>query len=124
MTCAGSFTQAGAAKALSEGSTEAMKPVWQDWERRCEYATSSLDRISGLSAAMPEGAFYAWTDISETGLRSEEFAARLLQEHHVAVVPGAAFGDESDGYVRVTCVRSWDELVTGIERMGSFVQSL
>jgi aspartate/methionine/tyrosine aminotransferase len=124
MTCAASFTQMGALKALSDEVTRSMKELWQDWEKRCEYATSTLNAVDGLSVAMPEGAFYAWIDISATGLASQEFAEKLLAEKQVAAVPGGAFGKTTDHFLRVTCVRSWEELRDGVERIAEFVESL
>ncbi len=124
MTCAGSFTQAGAAAALSASQTEAMAPLWQDWQERCHYLTTALNDIPALRAAMPEGGFYAWVDIADTGLDSMAFSQRLLSDRHVAVVPGRAFGEASDRYVRATCVRSWDELREGVRRIGEFAAAL
>jgi aspartate aminotransferase len=124
MTCASSFAQMGALKALSDEVTRSMKELWLDWEKRCEYATSTLDAVDGLSVAMPEGAFYAWIDISDLGLASQKFAEKLLTEKKVALVPGGAFGQTTDHFVRVTCVRSWEELKDGVERIVEFVESL
>ena len=124
MTCASSFSQAGAARALADDVTRSMKELWQDWERRCAYVTEALDELPGLRVAMPEGAFYAWIDISATGLGSEEFAHRLLQEQSVAAVPGATFGETAERYLRVTCVRGWQELERGVERFARFMRSL
>ncbi|MCG8435369.1 MAG: aminotransferase class I/II-fold pyridoxal phosphate-dependent enzyme, partial [Gammaproteobacteria bacterium] len=124
MTCASSFSQVGAARALEDDVTGSMKRLWQDWERRCEHVTTALDDVPGLSASMPEGAFYAWVDVSETGVGSQEFARRLLEERQVAAVPGAAFGWASGDFVRITCVRSWEEIESGLERLKSFVESL
>ncbi|MCG8420888.1 MAG: aminotransferase class I/II-fold pyridoxal phosphate-dependent enzyme [Proteobacteria bacterium] len=123
-TCTSSFVQAGAAVAVSAETTRAMEPTWRDWERRCEYTTSALDAMTGLRVSMPDAGFYAWVDITETGLRSQEFATRLLREQHVAVVPGVAFGDTADHYIRTTCVRSWQELVAGVERIELFLRSV
>lgn len=124
MTCASSFAQEGATAALSPEVTRSMRDLWADWERRCVFVTSSLNAVDGLSVEMPEGAFYAWVDISQTGLASQEFAERLLTEKQVAAVPGGAFGHTTDHFVRVTCVRSWYELKEGTARIAEFVGSL
>ena len=68
---------------------------------------------------MPEGAFYAWADVRVLGEPSETLAQRWLEELHVAVVPGSAFGPHGEGYVRITCVRSWEELEKGLSRLRS-----
>ena len=124
MTCASSFCQAGATRALGDEVTRSMRELWQDWEGRCEWMSRSLDDLPGLRASKPEGAFYAWVDIRELGLGSEELARRLLEEQQVAVVPGAAFGEPSADFLRVTCVRSRDELELGVERIGKFLETL
>lgn len=116
MTCAGSFTQTGAAKALSEEPPSEIKELWKDWERRCQFVVSELNRIPNISCAPPEGGFYAWIDITGTGETSEQLTERLLREYHIALVPGPAFGATGEGYLRMTCVRSWDDLREGLLR--------
>jgi len=115
MTCAGAFTQTGAATALGDAPPLEVKELWQDWEKRCQYAVARLDEISGISCRMPEGGFYAWADITQTGEKSAALAERLLREQAVAVVPGSAFGAEGEGYLRITCVKSLEDLQIGIE---------
>jgi aspartate/methionine/tyrosine aminotransferase len=100
MTCAGSFTQLGAARALAEDVTDAMRPLWTDWEARCRYVTEELNGHPLFSVTMPEGGFYAWVDISKSGLSSQDFSARLVKERQVATVPGGSFGPASDNHVR------------------------
>jgi len=124
MTCASSIAQRAGIAALSEQGIEYMRPLWMDWEKRCMYAADEINKIASLSTERPEGTFYAWVDISETGLTSSEFAQRLLGGQKVAVVPGATFGAQSDSFIRLTCVRSWNELKEGIERLASFVDSV
>jgi len=116
MTCAGSFTQTGAAKALSEEPPSEIKELWKDWERRCQFVVSELNRIPNISCDHPEGGFYAWIDITGTGETSEQLTERLLREYHIALVPGPAFGATGEGYLRMTCVRSWDDLREGLLR--------
>lgn len=116
MTCAGSFTQTGATKALSEEPPSEIKELWKDWERRCQFVVSELNRIPNISCDPPEGGFYAWIDITGTGETSEQLAERLLREYHIALVPGPAFGATGEGYLRMTCVRSWDDLREGLLR--------
>ena len=116
MTCAGSITQTGAAKALSEEPPSEIKELWKDWERRCQFAVSELNRIPNIACDPPEGGFYAWIDITGTGETSEQLAERLLRKYHIALVPGPAFGATGEGYLRMTCVRSWDDLREGLLR--------
>lgn len=116
MTCAGSFTQTGATKALSKEPPSEIKELWKDWERRCQLVVSELNRIPNISCDHPEGGFYAWIDITGTGETSEQLTERLLREYHIALVPGPAFGATGEGYLRMTCVRSWDDLREGLLR--------
>ena len=117
VTCASSFVQIGAAVAYANDVPEEVRSLWTDWEKRCRRVTSALDALPTITCSMPEGAFYAWADVSELGEPSEVLAKRWLEQHHVAVVPGSAFGPSGEGYVRLTCVRSWEEVETGLERL-------
>jgi aspartate/methionine/tyrosine aminotransferase len=117
MTCAGSFAQAGAAHALAHDYEPEVEEMWRDWEARCAYVSSAVNQMPQLSCRIPEGAFYAWIDIRATGEASTAFCERLLAEQHVALVPGSAFGPNGEGYVRMTCVKSWTDLEEGLARI-------
>lgn len=123
-TCASSIAQRAGTAALSERGVSLMQPLWQDWGNRCRYVVERVNEIPGLSTTMPEGTFYAWVDISGSGLSSVDFSRRLLEQRKVAVVPGGSFGTNSDAFVRVTCVRSWDDVRQGMERLAAFAASL
>jgi aminotransferase len=116
-TCVGSFTQAGAAVAFGEEPGPPLTEMWYEWERRCVRMAAELDKLPCVSCKAPEGGFYAWADISATGERSADLAERLLWEHHVAVMPGSAFGEQGEGFLRITCVKSDEELNEGVRRM-------
>jgi aminotransferase len=79
--------------------------------------TEHLNNIPDFACAKPEGGFYAWLDISKTGYSSAALGEELLKEQHVAVVPGSAFGANGEGYLRITCVKSMEELNEGLRRM-------
>lgn len=117
LTCASSFSQTGAAKALGEAPHAEVTEIWKEWEARCELMTQGLNSIPGLKCAKPEGGFYAWVDITETGYTSQQLTDRLLDEGQVAVVPGSEFGPSGEGYIRINCVRNRDELLNGLERI-------
>lgn len=117
MTCAGSFTQTGAATALGDAPAPEVRTLWRDWEQRVNYMTAALDALPNISCAMPEGGFYGWAYIRALGEDSVSLAERILRDHHVATVPGAAFGEHGDGYLRITCVRSWEDLRKGVSRL-------
>jgi aspartate aminotransferase len=116
-TCVGSFTQVGAALAFGEEPPPPLTGIWREWEDRCRYMCDELDRVPGIYCSVPEGGFYAWADISATGESSEDLAERLLRDHHVAVVPGSAFGSRGEGYLRITCVKSRADLEKGLRRI-------
>jgi aspartate aminotransferase len=116
-TCVGSFTQVGGAVAFGREPEAALTAMWQEWEERCEYMTRELDRMPGVRCGSPEGGFYGWADIRATGESSEELAERLLRDHHVALVPGSAFGPQGEGFLRITCVKSRADLEEGIRRL-------
>lgn len=117
MTCAGSFAQVGAAHALNAGQTPEVRALWDDWKARCAFLADALDAMPGIRCARPEGGFYAWADVSSLGMESAAMAELLLNEQAVATVPGSSFGDMGEGYLRFTCVRSWDELHEGLDRV-------
>ena len=78
----------------------------------------------GLSCFEPFGAFYAFPSIRRFGMTSDEFATRLLQEEKVAVVPGTAFGDCGEGYLRISYAYSLDSLKEALGRMERFIRRL
>ncbi len=124
LTCTSSFVQAGATAAFFDPPHADVLELWREWEKRCEYMTSNLNAIPGILCKKPEGGFYAWIDIVETGLTSIELADKLLMETNVALVPGSAFGVTGEGYLRVTCVKSKSELDEGLRRIDKLMRSL
>ena len=76
----------------------------------------------GLSCFEPFGAFYVFPCIKEFGMTSEEFATKLLNSQKVAVVPGTAFGDCGEGYLRISYAYSLNDLKRALERMERFVK--
>ncbi len=116
-TCAGSFTQAGAAVALRDAPSPEVEVLWRDWEDRCRFVAAELDALPRVACAAPEGGFYAWIDVSALGIPSAHLAERLLQQHRVVLVPGSAFGPSGEGFLRMTCVKSWAELEQGLPRV-------
>jgi aspartate/methionine/tyrosine aminotransferase len=122
-TCASSISQVAATRALrADISKRFATTLWREWEDRCVTFTGALSKIPWLRVEMPEAGYYAWIDVSQTGLTSTEFANGLLHEEKVVVVPGASFGNASDAYVRATCVKSRDEIATAAVRIRSYVE--
>jgi len=119
MMCAPTMGQVAAIEALRSGEESATEMV-EDYNRRRLIMVKGLCDI-GLSCFEPKGAFYAFPSIKSTGMTSEEFAERLLTEEKVAVVPGSAFGEGGEGYVRCCYATSLTEIKESLTRMKRFV---
>ena len=115
------FAQWGAIAALQEAAPDVATMVKAFTERR-ERIYELLSSIPGIKCPKPDGAFYVFPDISAFGLTSLEFAQRLLEEQHVAVVPGVAFGD--DACVRLSYACSMENIEEGCRRFADFCATL
>jgi len=119
MMCAPTMGQVAAIEALKSGDDSAAEMV-EDYNRRRLVMVKGLNDI-GLSCFEPKGAFYAFPSIRCTGMTSEEFAEKLLTEEKVAVVPGSAFGECGEGYVRCCYATSLADIEEALLRMKRFV---
>ncbi|WP_010651296.1 aminotransferase [Oceanobacillus massiliensis] len=120
--CAPTMLQMGAIEALRNSSMQVEKMRQNYWRRR-NFTVQSLNKI-GLECHTPGGAFYVFPSIQQTGLSSEEFAAGLLQEEKVAVVPGNAFGPSGEGYIRCSYATSIEQIETAMNRIGRYIESI
>ena len=93
------------------------------YNQRRRYLVHAFEKM-GLDCFEPEGAFYIFPSIKKFGMTSEEFATRLLNEQKVAIVPGSAFGECGEGYLRVSYAYSIDELKTALARLEKFIKGL
>ncbi len=118
--CAPTMAQVAAIEALKSGEPDVVEMV-EDYNRRRLVMVKGLNKI-GLPCFEPKGAFYAFPSIKGTGMTSEEFAEKLLFEEKVAVVPGSAFGQGGEGYVRCCYATSLAEIEEALTRMGRFVK--
>ena len=116
-----SFAQFGALAAIT-GSRDCVHAMAEQFNRRRTLLSDGLRAIPGLTLLPPEGAFYAFPDISGTGLDSMTICNRLLEEQGLAVVPGVAFGD--DGCIRLSCAASEATIHDGLERLERFIRGL
>jgi aspartate aminotransferase len=116
VTCATSFVQAAGVVAL-EGPQGFIGDMVRAWDRRRQAVASGLNAVKGIKVPLAEGAFYAFADIRETGRSSVEIADVLLQEGHVALVPGIAFGEAGEGHLRLSFATSDELLATAVERI-------
>lgn len=112
--------QYGAIAAIREAQDD-VESMRQAYDKRRRAIVDGLNEI-GLSTFEPEGAFYCFPDISSTDLSSEEFAQRLLEEEHVACVPGDAFGPSGAGYLRCSYANSLENVNEAVKRIGRFLE--
>ena len=119
---ANTTSQEAALEALRNGES-AMLKMRESYRERRNVMVKMLNDM-GLQCIMPRGAFYAFPNIKSTGLDSKTFAKRLLQEEHVAVVPGVAFGDCGEGYVRCCYATGIQDIIEAMKRIKHFVDGL
>lgn len=120
--CAPTTSQYAAVAALRHCDEEVDK-MRESYNQRRRFLMKSFEEM-GLRCFEPYGAFYAFPNIEEFGMTSEEFANRFLQEEKVAVVPGTAFGSCGEGYLRISYAYSIDELREALGRLKNFVERL
>jgi len=115
-TCVAEFSQYAAIEALKdrEGTTPRMVG---EFVKRREQFIRDLNRVPGFRCTPPEGAFYAWVNISDTGMSAEELCRILLEEAGVAAIPGAAFGDAGTDFIRFSFASSTATLQEAVERI-------
>ena len=121
--CVNTFIQPAAAHALTadQGCVAEMRDAFN--ERR-KIILEGLRAIDGVTAAVPEGAFYFFPSVKAFGKNSAEVAGRLLQEHAIATVDGAVFGDCGEGYLRIAYSCSTEDCARGVERLGMALAKL
>ena len=122
MLCASIISQMAALEALKAGEMS-VREMKREYKRRREFVVLRLNEI-GLSCHRPEGAFYAFPSIKNTGLSSMEFSRKLLEKEKVAVVPGTAFGSLGEGYLRISYASNMDRLKEALLRIERFVKTL
>jgi len=122
-SCVPAFVQHAAACALRTAGADAAR-MRDAYRRRRDVIVRGINAIPGLSARTPEGAFYLFVNIQETGLPSEAFAMRLLEEGRVALSPGSAFGPSGEGFVRISYASDEAVLREGVARIAAFMARL
>jgi aspartate aminotransferase len=115
-TCAAEFTQVAAIEALRD-TTDSVKAMVDEYRKRRDLFITGLNRIPGFRCLAPDGAFYAWVNIEDTGMSAEEVAKLLLEEAGVAGIAGAAFGPQGKDYLRFSLVSARHLLEEALERM-------
>ena len=120
--CAPTTSQYAAVEALRNGD-EAVAAMREEYDMRRRLIVNGFNKL-GLSCREPKGAFYAFPCIRSTGLSSEEFCEKLLYSQKVAVVPGTAFGESGEGFVRASYCYSTEHILEALKRIESFLKSL
>lgn len=124
MLCAPITSQVAALEALeNDASLEAVENMRQDYKLRRDFVVRRLNEM-GLECHLPGGAFYVFPDVSKFGLSSKDFALKLLEEEDVAAVPGDAFGEGGEGFLRCCYATAFDQLELAMDKMEAFVARL
>jgi len=122
MLCASIMSQEAAIEALSHGRM-AMEKMRREYALRRNYIVGALNEM-GLETFLPRGAFYAFPSIRSCGLSSRDFAMGLLQEESVAAVPGSAFGESGEGFLRCSYATALPKIKIAMERMKQYADRL
>lgn len=122
MLCASIISQEAAIEALARGE-DAMKKMRDQYHRRRDFIVRRFNEI-GLKCHLPRGSFYAFPDVSKTGLNEKDFAIGLLKAEKVAMVPGSAFGENGKGFCRACFATSYEQLIEAGNRIERHVQNL
>ena len=120
--CAPTTSQYAAVEALKNGDDD-VAMMKEQYNHRRRYLLNEFKRI-GLTCFEPFGAFYVFPCIKKFGMTSDEFCTRLLKEEKLAVVPGTAFGDCGEGYIRISYAYSLENLKAAMERLERFIERL
>ena len=120
--CAPTMSQYAAVDALKNGD-EDVAMMRDSYDKRRRFVLHEL-RDMGLPTFEPFGAFYVFPNVAEFGMTSDAFATRLLEEQKVAIVPGTAFGDCGEGFLRISYAYSHEKLKLALDRLRIFVEHL
>lgn len=122
VSCTASFTQMAAMEAISGPQDDSYTMV-AEFKKRRDIIVEGLNQIKGIRCPVPKGAFYAFPNIEETGMSSQQFADDLLNKAGVACLTGQAFGEYGDGFVRFSFANSAENIEKALDRIESFVKS-
>ncbi len=117
-----SIAQKAAFSALEKGKKDFFDRISGEFQERRDYCMGILKEMKHIKAVKPQGAFYIFCDISETGLKSADFANRLLEEKYVSLIPGEGFG--ADNYIRISFAASLAQLKEGLGRLAKFLEGV
>ena len=115
-SCVPPFIQDGGIEAI-QGDKAGLKEMMDFYKKNRDYLVDNLNLIKGITCLKPDGAIYAFPNITGTGMSSESFANYLLDNCGIAVIPGNHFGVSGEGYVRLSYTISFELIVEAIEKM-------
>lgn len=122
LNCPSSISQRAALTAMTDQRMDpAVKDMIERFTKRREMVLEVLGDLPGIKVYPPKGAFYAWIDITETGMSSEKFSSKLLESEKVGLLPGSLFGELGKGYVRISFATREDKLQEALGRIRRFV---
>ena len=121
-SCVNAATQCAGIAALT-GPQDCVREMVAAFDRRRKIVVEGLNRLPGVSCIVPKGAFYAFPNIARTGWKAKPLAAALLEEAGVAVIGGPDFGVHGEGYLRLSCANSAENILRALERMRAFLQA-
>ena len=121
--CANSIAQRAGLAGIT-GSQDCVKEMATSYQKRRDILIKGINEIEGLSCMVPEGAFYVFVDISETGMTCEELSIYLLDEYRVVTIPGNAFGKQGEGFIRLSFAASLEDIIEGITRIKKGIENL
>jgi aspartate/methionine/tyrosine aminotransferase len=116
ISCTNAFVQIAGIEAL-KGDQTFLTDMMAEFEHRRDVIVNGLNEIPGFKCLKPQGAFYVFPNIKETGMRSQEVADKIMTEANVAVLPGTAFGQYGEGYIRLAYANSIENINEGIRRI-------
>ncbi|MEA2089928.1 MAG: pyridoxal phosphate-dependent aminotransferase [Thermoproteota archaeon] len=122
-SCTCAFTQIAGAEAL-RGPQDAVAKMVAEFKRRREVIISGLNKIEGITCKKPSATFYAFPNVKDVGMSSQEFADHLLNEAGVAVLPGTSFGKYGEGYLRLSFANSVENIEKALSRISEAVKKL
>ena len=122
VSCTASFTQIAALEALNGPQDDSYEMV-AEFRKRRDIVVDGLNSIDGIRCPVPQGAFYAFPNVEETGLSSQVFADRLLRDGGVACLPGESFGEYGKGFVRFSFANSTENIEKALDRIEDFCKA-
>jgi aspartate/methionine/tyrosine aminotransferase len=120
VSCTAPAVQLAGVAAL-EGPRDEVNAMMVEFTKRREAVVAGLNKLPGVSCIVPNGAFYAFPNVKQTGLDTRELANRLLDEAGVALLSGTAFGEFGEGYLRVSYANSLENIEEALAKMGDLL---